>query len=200
MLDKPVTGRVFFEQVIRDNLDIGRPDQVSLIFDRRVVLRGRHKTPGQWRTRIITDGVTPSLHIQFKNTRIKQYHKLSRALRTETTINDPGDFGLRKRLPHLPALRQIGFTANRRLLDVQHISHDPADGATALAATCHPVTTHTGHRVAGLRLGDPRARTLLATLCLCHLLPADFTSRDLREHLAVSPASTPGCCPPAWPN
>ena len=33
MLDAPVTGRIFFEQVIRDNLDIGRPDQVSLIFD-----------------------------------------------------------------------------------------------------------------------------------------------------------------------
>ena len=36
MLDNPVSGRVFFEQVIRDNLDIGRPDQVSLIFDRRL--------------------------------------------------------------------------------------------------------------------------------------------------------------------
>src|SRR3954462_7442634 len=33
VLDRPVTGRVFFEQVIRDNLDAGRPDQVSLIFD-----------------------------------------------------------------------------------------------------------------------------------------------------------------------
>ena len=36
MLDKPVSGRMFFEQVIRDNLDIGRPDQVALIFDRRM--------------------------------------------------------------------------------------------------------------------------------------------------------------------
>jgi hypothetical protein len=36
MLDKPVSGRVFFEQVIRDNLDAGRPDQVSLVFARRV--------------------------------------------------------------------------------------------------------------------------------------------------------------------
>ena len=25
MLDKPISGRVFFEQVIRDNLDAGRP-------------------------------------------------------------------------------------------------------------------------------------------------------------------------------
>jgi len=40
MLDKPVSGRMFFEQVIRDNPDIGRPDQVSLIFDRQLRRRG----------------------------------------------------------------------------------------------------------------------------------------------------------------
>ena len=33
MLDTPISGRIFLEQVIRDNLDIGRPDQVSLVFD-----------------------------------------------------------------------------------------------------------------------------------------------------------------------
>ena len=40
MLDKPVSGRMFFEQVIRDNLDIGRPDQVALVFDRKLIRRG----------------------------------------------------------------------------------------------------------------------------------------------------------------
>ena len=44
MLDKPVAGRIFFEQVIRDNLDIGRPDQVALIFDRRLMRRGKRPT------------------------------------------------------------------------------------------------------------------------------------------------------------
>ena len=29
VLDRPLTGRVFFEEVIRENLDLGRPDQVS---------------------------------------------------------------------------------------------------------------------------------------------------------------------------
>ena len=74
MLDKPVSGRMFFEQVIRDNLDIGRPDQVALIFDRRLKRRGPHPTPGPFRTRVITEGVTPSLHVDYKHTRIKQYH------------------------------------------------------------------------------------------------------------------------------
>ena len=74
MLDRPVSGRIFFEQVLHDNLDIGRPDQISLIFDRRIIRTGRSKTPGRFRTRVITNGVIPSLHIDYKNTKIKQYH------------------------------------------------------------------------------------------------------------------------------
>ena len=74
VLDRPVSGRVFFEQVIRDNLDAGRPDRVSLIFDRRLIHGRRRSTPGLLRTRVITDGVTPSLHIDYKHTKIKQYH------------------------------------------------------------------------------------------------------------------------------
>ena len=94
MLDKPVSGRRFFEQVIRDNLDIGRPDQVALVFDRQLIRRGRRPTPGRFRTRVITDGVSPSLHVYDKHTVIKQYHKEGRALRTETTVNDTTDFGI----------------------------------------------------------------------------------------------------------
>ena len=63
MLDKPVSGRVFFEQVIRDNLDIGRPDQVALIFDRRLMRHGPRATPGRFRTRVITQGVPGRLRI-----------------------------------------------------------------------------------------------------------------------------------------
>jgi hypothetical protein len=66
MLDKPVSGRMFFEQVIRDNLDIGRPDQVSLVFDRQLRWRGPRPTPGRFRTRVITSGVIPSLHVDYK--------------------------------------------------------------------------------------------------------------------------------------
>src|SRR4029453_618164 len=68
MLDRPVSGRIFFEQVIRDNLDIGRPNQVSLIFDRRLMRTGPGATPGRFRTRVITEEVTPSLHVDYKHT------------------------------------------------------------------------------------------------------------------------------------
>jgi hypothetical protein len=39
-------------------------------------------------------------------TRIKQYHKEGRALRTETTIDNTRDFGIGKLLKNLPALRR----------------------------------------------------------------------------------------------
>src|SRR6266705_2549795 len=139
VLDKPVSGRIFFDQVIHDNLAIGRPDQVGLVFSRRIIRKGPHATPGRFRTRVITDGVTPSLHVLYKHTQIKQYHKHGRALRTETTINQAMDFGLGKRLTNLPALREIGYTANRRLLGVQRLSHDPVTGADALHSACDPV-------------------------------------------------------------
>lgn len=180
MLDRPVSGRIFFEQVIRDNLDIGRPDQVSLVFDRRLMGRGPRATPGRFRTRVITAGVTPSLHVDYKHATIKQYHKEGRALRTETTLNDTRDFGIGKRLTNLPALREVGFTANRRLLGVQRLSHDPARGRETFAAVNDPVTTATGARVAGLRFADARAQALLGALLVFRLLPDGFTNRDLR--------------------
>ena len=184
MLDRPVSGRIFFEQVLHDNLDIGRPDQISLVFDRRIRRKGRHPTPGRFRTRVITDGVVPSLHVDYKNTKIKQYHKEGRALRTETTINDTRDFGLSKRLTNLPALRQLGFTANRRLLGVQRISHNPIRGAQAFTDLTTPIVTTTGTRVPGLRFGDARVHALLQALLIHRLLPHGFTNRDLRALIA----------------
>jgi hypothetical protein len=56
MLDRPVSGRIFFEQVLRDNLDLGRPDQIGLVFHRRIRRRGNRPAPGRFRTRVITDG------------------------------------------------------------------------------------------------------------------------------------------------
>ena len=184
VLDAPVTGRIFFDQLIRDNLDLGRPDRVSLIFDRKIIRKGRRATPGRFRTRIITEGVTPSLHIDYKNSKIKQYHKLGKALRTETTINDTKDSGVARGLSHLPGLKEIGFTASRRLLDVQRISHDPAEGAATVTALTQPVITPAGTRTAGMPITSTRVQALLAALCVFRLLPNGFTNRDLRGYLA----------------
>jgi hypothetical protein len=179
VLDRPLSGRVFFEEVIRENLDIGRPDQVQLIFNRRITKR----TPGRFRTRVLTEGVTPSLHIDYKHSRIKQYHKEGRALRTETTINDTRDFGIGKRLLNLPALRRIGFEANRRLLDVQRSSQDCAIGEDAFHGVNEPVEVD-GQRASGLRFASAAVQSLFSALLLFRLLPRGFSSRDLRDHWA----------------
>jgi hypothetical protein len=179
VLDRPVTGRVFFEEVIRENLDIGRPGQVQLIFDRRVSRR----TPGRFRTRVITAGVVPSLHVDYKNTRIKQYHKEGRALRTETTINDTRDFRIGRQLKNLPALRQIGFQANRRLLEVQKISHDCAIGEDAFTEVVRPIEVD-GQRAAALRFGDARVQALFAVLTVFSLQMRGFTNAEMRALLA----------------
>jgi hypothetical protein len=179
VLDRPVTGRVFFEEVIRENLDIGRPSQVQLIFDRRVT----KTTPGRFRTRVITDGVIPSLHVDYKNTRIKQYHKEGRALRTETTINNARDFGIGKLLKNLPALRQIGFRANRRLLDVQKISHDCAIGEDTFHQVVRPIEID-GQRASALRFGDERVQALFAGLAVFSLQLRGFTNQEMRLLLA----------------
>src|SRR4051812_1141450 len=192
VLDRPLSGRVFFEEVIRENLDIGRPDQVQLIFARRVTKR----TPGRFRTRVLTEGVTPSLHVDYKHSRIKQYHKEGRALRTETTINDTRDFGVGKRLINLPALRQVGFQANRRLLDVQRISQDCAVGEDAFRRVNEPAEVN-GQRASGLRFADATVQALLSALLVFRLAPWGFSNRELREHWApllgkAPEALTPG--------
>ncbi len=179
VLDRPLTGRVFFETVIREHLDLGRPDQVQLIFDRRLTSR----TPSRFRTRVLTAGVTPTLHVDYKHSRIKQYHKEGIALRTETTINDTRDFAIGKRLKNLPALRQIGFQANRRLLRVQMLSHDSLLGEEAFQQV-NQAQTVAGQRVSALRFTDARVHALLNALVVFRLVPHGFTQPELRTLLA----------------
>ena len=179
VFDRPVQGRQFFEQVIRENLDLGRPEQVSLIFGRRVTKR----TPGTFRTRVLTQGVIPSLHVSYKSSKIKQYFKEGRALRTETTINNARDFGIGKLLRNLPALREVGYAANQRLLDVQRLSHNCLIGQERFERVNEPVVVDQ-QRASALRFGEERAMALFAALCLLVLQVRGFTNRQLRDQVA----------------
>jgi hypothetical protein len=186
VLDRPVHGRLFFEQVIRENLDLGRPEEVRLIFNRKITRR----TPGSFRTRIVTQDVTPSLNVYYKNTRIKQYHKENRALRTETTINNTYDFGIGKRLHNLPKLREIGFAANHRLLEIERLSHDCMLAEDTFQTINGPVAV--GHqRASGLRFGDPRAHQLLQAVIVFRQIAQGFRCDDLRRHLAALSGRAP---------
>lgn len=187
VLDRPVHGRIFFEQVIRENLDIGRPEEVQLIFQRRITRR----TPGRFRTRIVTEDVTPTLNVHYKNSRIKQYHKEGRALRTETTINNTRDFGIGKRLNNLPKLREVGFAANRRLLEVERLSHDCILAEDSFQKLNGPIGQN-GQRASGLRFADPRNQFIWQAIILFRLQANGFRAADLRQHLAALSGKNPG--------
>ena len=158
-----MTGRIFFDQLIRDNLDLGRPDRISLIFDRKIIRKGRRATPGRFRTRVITDGVTPTCTWTTRTRRSSSTTSSARRSERKPRSTTP-DFGVAKGLTHLPELKEIGFTASRRLLDVQRISHDPAEGPPPCALTsrssARPAPAPPGCR------SPPRVQALLAALPL----------------------------------
>jgi len=179
VVKQPVHGRIFFEEVIRENLDLGRPDSIQLIFDRRVTKR----TPGKFRTRVVRHGVIPSLRIDYKSNGIKQYFKEGRALRTELTVHNPSDFGVGRKLENLSQLRRRGFATNRRLLDVQKTSQDFPLSESLFREVTGPCSVD-NQRASALKFGDPLVLALFSVLLVFRLLPGGFRSRDLREHLA----------------
>ncbi|MBI2316644.1 MAG: hypothetical protein HYU75_06425, partial [Betaproteobacteria bacterium] len=111
------------------------------------------------------------------------HNKEGRALRTETTINETRDFGIGKRLENLPALREVGFQANRRLLDVERVSQDCTIGEAAFTQVTRPVVVN-AQRAPALRYADGRVQALFNALVLFCLQPRGFANRDLRELLA----------------
>ena len=173
----PVRGREFFEQVIRENLDLGRPDRVQLIFGRQV----RRNTPSQFRTQVLQRGVQPTLHVTYKHSSVKQYFKENRALRTETTINNPHDFGVNKGLNNWLYLRQLGTAINHRLLETERVSQDCLLSAESFARVSEPTTTATGQRAPGLRFGQPRVMALFAALSRFAPSLNGFRHADVRE-------------------
>jgi hypothetical protein len=180
VLDRPLRGREFFETVIRDNLDLGRPDQVQLLFPRKIT----RATPGRFTTRVITTGVNPSLHIAYKRCHIKQYFKEERALRTETTFNDTYDFGIGRRLSNVSDLRTLGDHINARVLQTERLAHDCGLAPAQLADLVQPTQTATGLPAPALKFGQPRVTALLNALC--HFLWAadGLTNAQLRPLVA----------------
>ena len=174
---RPLRGREFFEHIIRENLDLGRPDRVQLIFGRRVY----RNTPSRFMTRVIQSGVQPNLHLTYKHSGVKQYFKENRALRTETTINNPRDFKVGKDLTNWPYLHKLGALINTRLLDTERVSQNCLLSAESFTRVTEPTTTETGQRAPGLRFGQPRVMALFAGLS--RFLPAlnGFSHADLRE-------------------
>jgi hypothetical protein len=178
---QPRHARGFFEALVADNLDIGRPEQVELIFAGRRARPGRRPaTPEVFKTKVVTRGVDVTVNAFYQHSRIKQYLKDGRALRIETVINDTYDLGCQRRLHNLGVLQTKARAVNRRLLDTERVGQGCVLASPAFERIAHPTVTTEGRRAPALRFGDPRVQALAGALCVGLLAVTGITNKSLR--------------------
>lgn len=168
VFDRPRDGRAWFDAAIRNHLDVGHPEKVALVFDRRVSVR----TPGKFSTKVVTPGVDPHIQIYFRSSKTKAYFKDLHGVRVETTINNPADFGVKKTVnaENFDRLREIGRATNARFLEAVGESEPPPPDTASLEQVVMP-SVHDGLKAPGFRFGEPRARALLASIvAFCHVM------------------------------
>jgi hypothetical protein len=188
VFDAPRRARAFFEATVADNLDIGRPDEVKLIFSRQIY----KNTKSKFATKVVTRGTDVTVNAFYRHSRIKQYLKEGRALRIETVVNSPTDFGVQRRIHNLAELVEKAKGANRRLLELQRAGQGCAI-ETALWERISQPSREEGQRTGALRFGDQRAMALAGALCVALNTVVGFTNKSLRalvSQLLEGPYST----------
>jgi hypothetical protein len=195
VFDAPRRARPFFEALIGDNLDIGRPQNVEIIFGRKI----RRDTPGTFRTAIDRPVIGPDnagviLNVFYKHSRVKQYLKDGRALRIETVCNCPRDLGCNARLPNLAELRDKARACNRRILETERAGQGTVLASPAFERIAHPSVDADGRRTPALRFGDPRVMALAGALCNTLLTATGITNKSLRALMTglLAAPYTPG--------
>lgn len=179
VFDDPRRARGFFESLVADNVGIGRPHEVSVVFARQV----RTTTKEPFRSRIFSAGTDVKLDFAYKHCRVKQYLKEGRAYRIETVVNKPADLGVLARLEHLPELVAKARAVNQRVLTIERAGQGCAIGSALFERTHQPYNRE-GQRTGALRFGDHRAMALAGALCLVVHAVTGFTNRSLRGHVA----------------
>ena len=179
VLDDPRRARRFFEALVADNIGIGRPEEVAIVFARQV----RRNTPGQFRTRVFGAGTEVKMDFAYKRSRVKQYLKEGRAFRIETVINKPSDIGCLARLEHLPELIGKCRAVNARLLQLERATQGCAIGDDVFDRL-HQPHLRGGQRTGAFRFGDPRAMALCGALCVIVNTVTGFTNQSLRGLVA----------------
>ena len=178
----PEQGRLLFETIIRENLDLGRPDRVQLLFNRKII----KSTPGEFYTRVLQDGVLPSIRIRYKHSTLKQYFKDGRALRTEMVFNNPADFGFKRSLlASFAQLVVLGRSCNRRLLEQEQITQDCFTPLDSVRQITQSTVGEDGQRASALRFADPRVMALFAALTRFTFAFSPITNKSLRQPVAI---------------
>ena len=172
----PRHARAFFDALVTDNLDLGRPDILEIIFDRQI----RSTTEGQFKTKVITRGTEVTVNAFYKHSRIKQYLKDGRALRVETVINAPGDLGCQRRLHNLDELQARARAVNARLLQSERAGQGCVLANPVFERIAHPTVDAAGRRATAMRFGDSRVQALAGALCVTVGAVTGITNRSLR--------------------
>ena len=180
VFDAPRHTRAFFEALLVDNLDIGRPEHMQVVFARRV----RTDPEGGYRTRLLRTGDDVTINAYFRHSRVKAYLKEGRAFRIETVINDPGDLGLLRGVAHLQEMFVRGRDVNRRMVDTFRVGQGCVLASPAFERVARP-TLQDGRRAPALRFGDPRVMALVGALCACVHAVGGFINRSLRARVAT---------------
>jgi len=179
VFDDPRRARAFFEALVADNIGIGRPHEVAMVFARQV----RKTTKEPFRQRIFSPGTEVKMDFSYKHSRVKQYLKEGRAFRIETVINKPSDIGILARLCHLPELVAKARQVNDRLLMIERAGQGCAIGS-ALFERIHQPYVREGQRTGAFRFGDSRAMALTGALCCVVHAVTGFTNQSLRGLVA----------------
>jgi hypothetical protein len=180
VFDTPRSARSFFEALCTDNLDIGRPEEMQIIFGRRV----RTPPAGGYRTRLLRSGDEVTLNAYFRHSRVKSYLKCGKAFRIETVVNDTGDLGLLRGLKHLEELSVKARDVNRRMVDAFRVGQDCVLASPAFERVARPTLVE-GRRAPALRFGDPRVMALAGALCAIVHTITGFTNRSLRAQVTT---------------
>src|SRR6266849_897873 len=182
VFDQDVHARAFFEALLCDNMDLGRPENVELLF-RRGQRAGRPTNPpsgGGFKTKIDQYCDLVTLNVFYRNSRLKQYLKDGVALRIETVINDPRDLRCNRLLANLPELQDKARAINNRLLETETVGQGTALVSPVIERITKPTVTDDGRKAPALRFGDLRVQALAGALG--HLLFAvtGITNKHLR--------------------
>jgi len=173
----PRHTRAFFEALVADNLDIGRPERTEIVFKRSP--RGA-KAGGVFKTAIDRHATAVTLNAFYKHSRIKQYMKDGRALRIETVINDAYDLGCGRLLHNLTQLQARARDCNRRLLHAERAGQGCVLANPVFERIARPTVDAAGRRAPAMRFGDSRVQALAGALCTSLCAVTGITNRSLR--------------------
>ena len=177
---QPRYARGFFEALVADNLDLGRPDTIQIVFDRqirggrachrrRVQDQDHHPRHRGHRQRLLQDLPQSS-----------STSKMAVPCGSRPLPNAPNDLGCQRRLHNLDELQTKGRAVNARLLQAERVGQGCVLANPVFERIAHPTVTAEGRRATALRFGDSRVQALAGALCVTLCAVTGITNRSLR--------------------